>query len=425
MSGATEPNDDLNPMILHVRTVSGFGGGPEKTILNSPRCYREFGYQAKCVYLHPPGDPGIEALQSRAAAAACDLIPLADRGPLDLRLVGKLISLCRQWKVKIWHSHDYKTNALGLLVRRFHRMVLVSTVHGWVEHTSRTPLYYRIDKLCLPWFDQVVCVSDDLYEECRKLGVRSDRCTLVRNGIDTEVYRRTMGRNQAKTLLSAPPQGHLIGAVGRLSPEKGFDKLIDAAVELRRGGLPVHLWIAGEGKARPQLEAQIARLKCGEFVRLLGQIGDPTLLYQALDAFVLSSEREGLPNVVLEAMACGAPVIATRIAGVPALVRDGRDGLLIEPGDSGAIAGAVRTLLTEQDVAQQLANSARRQVEDNFSFRQRTRQVCEVHDRARSSTSRSRSDAAARRRVLPWSDAGRRRSSAALKVARGHARYPQ
>src|SRR5690349_473114 len=108
------------PVVLHVRVVSGTGGGPEKTILNSPRFLPPLGYQAYCAYMHPPRDPGFNAIAARATDLAAPLIEIDDRGPLDLCVVTQLRRICHQRKVAIWHGHDYKSNALGLLLRRFH-----------------------------------------------------------------------------------------------------------------------------------------------------------------------------------------------------------------------------------------------------------------------------------------------------------------
>ncbi|MGL4462000.1 MAG: glycosyltransferase, partial [Planctomycetia bacterium] len=129
------------PFVLHVRVVTGAGGGPDKTVLNSPRYLRPLGYDAVCAFLHPPGDPGVEILRQRADRwdAPTEMIP--DRGPLDFESTLHLLNLCRRRRVSIWHGHDYKSNAIGLLLRRFHPMKLVTTVHGWVRHTKRTKLY--------------------------------------------------------------------------------------------------------------------------------------------------------------------------------------------------------------------------------------------------------------------------------------------
>ena len=128
--------------------------------------------------------------------------------------------------MQIWHGHDYKTNALGLLLRRFWPMRMVTTVHGWVAHTSRTPLYYRIDKYCLPRYEAVIGVSQDLVQSSLDCGVQPDRCLLIENGVDTLEYQRRLTVAEAKAKLGVSASRLLIGGVGRLSSEKGFDTLI-------------------------------------------------------------------------------------------------------------------------------------------------------------------------------------------------------
>src|SRR4029079_13208472 len=137
------------PLVLHARCVTGTGGGPAKTILNSPRFLQQMDYECICAYLLPPRDPGLDVLQRRAETAGARLVAIPDYGPLDLNTVREMVRLCRTHRVAIWHGHDYKTNALGLVVQWFWPMKLVTTVHGWVQHTWRTPLYYAIDKFCL------------------------------------------------------------------------------------------------------------------------------------------------------------------------------------------------------------------------------------------------------------------------------------
>lgn len=368
------------PLVLHVRVVTGHGGGPEKTILNSPRFLPPLGYRAVLAYLHPPGDPGFVALQERAAAAGAELVSIPDRGPADLSVLWRLARLCRQRRVAIWHGHDYKSNALGLVLRRLWPMRLVTTLHGWTNLSGRVPLYLRVDKWCLPRYEAAICVSEDLVAECRKLGLPPERVHLVHNAIDTREYRRTRPAAEAKRRLGVPEGAFLLGAVGRLSEEKGFDLLIRAAVRLREAGRPVQLWIAGEGPARPALERLIVEYQAGDYVRLLGQVSDPRPLFEAMDLFVLSSLREGLPNVVLEAMAMRTPVVATRVAGVPSLVEDGVSGRLIPPGDLPSLTEAIAGLWDAAELREQFAERARQRVEAQFSFDRRMSKVARIYD---------------------------------------------
>ena len=293
-------------VVLETRVVSGAGGGPDKTILNTPRFLAGTRYPTICAYMHPPGDPGFELLRQKAAQWQAPLISIPDRGFWDWRVIGKLLALCRREHVAIWHGHDYKSNALGVLLRCFWRMRLVTTVHGWVHHTRRTPLYYGVDRFCLPRYEKVICVSRDLYQRCLECGVSLRRCAVIENGIDTVEFARRLTLDDARQRLGIPPGRFLLGAVGRLSAEKGFDLLIRAVGQLRCEGMDIGLLIAGEGDEREPLQTLIGQLGISDRVRLLGYRSDTRELYQGLDVYVLSSLREGLPNVLLEAMAAGS-----------------------------------------------------------------------------------------------------------------------
>ena len=112
----------------------------------------------------------------------------------------------------------YAMGVHGLLLRPFWRMRLVTTVHGWVKHTRRTPLYYWVDRLCLPRYEKVICVSPDLHAESLRAGVAPRRCLLIENAIDTDDFRRRRTAAEAKQQLGFDPGRFLIGSVGRLSP---------------------------------------------------------------------------------------------------------------------------------------------------------------------------------------------------------------
>jgi len=299
-------------VVLDARVVTGTGGGPDKTILHSPRFLEPLGYRMLCAYMRSPGDPGFEVLCERANRLQAPLIEIADRGLFDPRVVMDLVRLCRRERVSIYHGHDYKSNLLGLVLKRFHPMRLVTTAHGWVVYTARTPFYYRIDKFCLRHYERVICVSDDLVAQCRRAGFRPGRLVLLENGIDLTSYARFAPTAEAKARLGFDSSRPLIGAVGRLSPEKGFDVLINAVAKLRDGGNIAQLAIVGDGGEGPRLQAMIDRLGLGDSVRLAGFQDDPRPYYEAFDVFALSSLREGLPNVLLEAMALNVPCVATK-----------------------------------------------------------------------------------------------------------------
>lgn len=375
------PPSPPETVVLDARVVTGRGGGPEKTILNSPRYLTPRGYRMICAYLHTPGDPGFDSIRWRADQLGAPLIPIPDRGALDPTVIVRLLAVCRRERVAIWHGHDYKSNLLGLLLRPLWRMRLVTTVHGWVQQTPRTPLYYGIDRLCLPHYERVICVSEDLYRQSLEAGVREDRCVLLENGVDSEQYFRRQALTKAKESLGIPPDRLVIGAAGRLSEEKGFDVLIRALGVLLTRGHDATLMILGEGDRRAELDALVQTLGLGERVRLLGHRADTVELYEAMDIFALSSRREGLPNVVLEALSMGLPVLATRVAGLPSLINPGVNGLLVEPDSIADLAAGLAELLEDPALRERLGREGRRTVEADYSFRDRMLKIHDLYER--------------------------------------------
>lgn len=369
-------------VVLHTRVVTETGGGPDKTILMSAPFLADSDYWLLAAYMHPPDDVGFESIRARAKALHSPLVGVPDRGPLDGGVLRKMLNLCRRYNVTIWHGHDYKSNMIGLMLRPFHKMKLVSTVHGWVKHTTRTPLYYAVDRWALPYYHHVICVSEDLAQRIEKLGVSPDRISLIHNAIDEQMFQRTHAPAQSPLRHeSHTPDGRLVlGAMGRLSAEKGFSLLITTVGELIAEGLDIELWIAGDGDQRKELEAQINASSLNDRVKLNGFVSDTVAWHAALDGFVLSSLREGLPNVVLEAMSMRTPVVATRIAGIPSMIDDGQTGLLADPGDRATLKQAIRRLVTDVQLRQSLAEQGRSLIEREYTFTTRMQRVRRIYD---------------------------------------------
>jgi len=361
--------------VLHTRVVTGAGGGPEKTIINSPRFLRPTVYEEHACYFHPPGDQGFELLRRRAAAACCPLIGIPDPSPWGLRPLRDAARVCRSLGVRVWHGHDYKSNLFGLLLSPFFRFVLVTTVHGWVKHTARTPLYYAIDRRTLRHYHLVVAVSADLEAACLDAGVPRARLLRIENGVDTEAFAPLAPR------AALPPGRIAIGAAGRLSPEKGFDIAIGAVARLVAAGHDVELQIAGEGDDRQRLASCIRAHGLEDRVRLLGHCADMRSFLGSIDVFCLSSLREGLPNVILEAMAMQLPIVATTAGGMAAFGCDGRDMLLVPSGSIEALAQGLSRVLSDPGLAGALGGAARGRAVAELSFACRMARMKDAYDR--------------------------------------------
>ncbi len=366
------------PTILHLRTVTGRGGGPEKTLLNSQR-FIGADYKLRLAYIRPEKDE-LYDMPARAAETGSTLIDIPERHGLDPRTWTRLTREIKTSQPALLHAHDYKTNVLAVLLGRMFKRPVMTTMHGYVSRSGRLDFYYRIDRWALRRMDRIVAVSPDLLELSLRLGIASSKCVLIDNAIDVEQFARRQTVHEAKRRLGIAPERLLIGAVGRLSAEKGFDRLIEALARIAATAPDVELVIVGEGAQRPELERLIDERGIADRVRLAGYQANTIDWFQAMDIFALSSLREGLPNVVLEAMAMEVPVIATRIAGVPRILEHEVNGLLVEPGDVEGLCHALRTLTANPTLRAQLARAGRQTVEQDFSFAVRMQKIRAIYE---------------------------------------------
>ena len=368
-----------SPMVLHARILSGSGGGPDKTIMRSARYVDPARLRMGAVYIHPRHDPGIERIRQQAWGSDCRLWEVAERGPFDFRTLRSLIHLCRQQHVTIWHAHDYKTDVLGLLIRRFWPMKLITTVHGFTRETWRTRLYYHVDNLVLRSYDHVIAVSPPLVKHCGRHGVTRERMTFIPNAIDPTEFQRHRTIKQARGELGLDENRLILGVVGRLSPEKGVDRAIRTLARLKRNHENAELHLIGDGPQRAALTKLVAKLALGDSVRFWGWQQDTRCLYEMMNVLLLPSRTEGSPNAVLEAMSMRVPVAATNVGGVRDLLSWGSCGVILDE-DELAWPNHIAPLLVSAERRHELARRARLRIKQHFSFMKRMSKVMGIYE---------------------------------------------
>ena len=366
-------------MVLHTRVVTGQGGGPDKTILRSTRHIDPEHIRMAAAYIHPHGDVGMTTLRKQAHAWGCQMWEISESGAADPRTVRDLFRLCRNLRVAVWHGHDYKTNLLGLLINRWWPMKLVTTVHGWTRHTARTKVYYHLDNWSLSRYDHVVTVSPKLYEHCRDHGVPEDRLTYIPNGIVLDEYERRHSPTDARQQLGIEPDRLVIGTVGRFSTEKSVDRAVRTIADIRRTHPKAELHLIGDGPERGRLESLAHELGVVDAIRFWGWQPRLQDFYETMDMLLLPSLTEGLPNVVLEAMAMGVPVAATNVGGVTDLLDHGRCGVILNQNQQ-TWADRIDFLLASPTRRAQFANLARARIENNYTFRQRMARMQRIYE---------------------------------------------
>jgi sugar transferase (PEP-CTERM/EpsH1 system associated) len=311
-----------------------------------------------------PADPAMV----RLVGADVRLFQLDRRPGNDPALVWRLYRLFRRERPHIVHTHAWGTLLEGWAAARLARVpVLVHGEHGTLQLRQRQVWAQRWG-----WrqADRLLSVSSRLAERmAREIGFPQDRITVIRNGVDVARFSPVEpGPRLAARRSLGLGDGVLVGTVGRLVDVKNQEGLLVAIAELRRAGLDVSGAIVGDGPLRGHLEERIAALGLVGSVRLLGHRQDIETVYAAFDVFCLPSKSEGMSNTILEAMASGLPVVATRVGGADELVLHDQTGLLV-PGDSGrALVAALAELVREPARRAAFGREGRRRAVAEFSL---------------------------------------------------------
>lgn len=384
---AAGPARKLN--VLHLRSCRGVGGGPEKTILFSTKEVDQDSFNMHIAYLKSRDDPDFDLDKRAAAMGIRTFVTIEESHKFDVGALKALLRLLRETKTDILDCHCYKSDLYGLILRRFHPMKVITTAHGplasfkffWSAQNWRVRYVYdQIDLRILKYFDRVIMVSDTMRSVIKRYRVPDEKLIWIRNAIDCEFFRRDPERRlEFRRSQGIPADAVVIGAVGRLNAEKDYPTFLRTAQLMLSENRDLWFTIAGGGPLEDELKRLAFTMGLADRFKFLGHFQDVRKLYDALDVYVLSSTREGLPNTVLEAMAMEVPIVATDIDGVGEAVVHDRDALLVPPQDPKRLAEAVRTILSDDALRQRLRSAARRRVEEKFSFAERMRRMEDIY----------------------------------------------
>jgi len=317
--------------------------------------------------------------QMRQATGA-PLFDLGMRGRLDLRSARRLARLARDEGFSLLHAHTPRTAMGAALASRATRIPMVYHVHSPAGRDSTRPvqnwLNARLERLCLARAAAVIAVSESLARDTIASGIPASRVFVVPNGVPQRPQRPERAPGQRDWTL---------GAVALFRPRKGTEVLLAALAALRSAGYDLRLRAVG-GFENPrhehELKRRAAELGIAEAVTWTGFTRDVDRELRQMDLFVLPSLfGEGLPMVVLEAMATGVPVVASRVEGIIEVIRDGQDGLLVEPGDASALAAAMARFIDGRADWCSMRHSAATRHAQRFSDRAMAAGTADVYRR--------------------------------------------
>ena len=370
--------------ILYLITDLDIGGAEKalaRTVIGLDK--RKYNPTVCCLRGHGPVTEEIES-------AGVKVTQLNMSNKFDLAAVFRLFCLLGEERISIIHSYLYHANILGRIIGRVARVpIIISSERSVIlseeivnkntlEMGSR--LRRLINGLSMRLSDRVVTVSELVRETLIAASkIDPERLVTIHSGVNWEGYQIDVDITAKKKGVGLETPASVIGAIGRLDRVKGVEYLLRAAAKVILKTPDAAFLIVGDGSQREAMEQLARSLGISHRVVFTGQRDDVPELLAVMDVLVLPSLYEGLPNAVLEAMAAGKPVIATRVGGTPEVVEDEVTGLLVPPRDPEALAQAIIALLQDRERAKAMGRAGRERVEKHFSVERMVQQTEDLY----------------------------------------------
>jgi len=289
----------------------------------------------------------------------------------------------RSHRIQIVHTYSFYANVFAIPAARLGRVpVVVASIRDTGAYV--TPMQRRVQRAVCRLADRVVANADAVKDWLVGEGYDERRITVIRNGIDTTPFGKKVTRGKLHRELGLPPGAPLIAVLSRVSPIKGLEYFLDAAAGVGARVPEARFLIVGAAEKKDagyqrRLEAHADRLGLGRRVVFTGLRMDVPELLDDVSVSVLPSLSEGLSNVLLESMAAGVPVVATRVGGSPEVVEDGVTGMLVPPRDADGLTRSILGLLEDRQLAMRLGRAGRARVVEHFSIHDVVRQTEQLY----------------------------------------------
>jgi glycosyltransferase involved in cell wall biosynthesis len=356
---------------LHVLEImaSAIVGGMETYVKNLLRLMPPDRFRVTC--LCPYESEITEVLRSLGVAV---FIARMDDDP-PWRSIQTAVEIVRNFDVDLIHAHLPKAHVLAGLAGALTRTPALATVHGNTITTHELGIHRTTGT-------NLIAVCQEAYMQALAMGVTLERVTLIRNGVDVEVFRPCeAARAEFRASLGIEPETPLVGFVGRIDVEKGPDQFLQAAQVIHAEVPHARFVMVGVGHQYDKMHELVAELDLQGVVHFAGLRPDTSQVYPGMDLLLQTSRIEGLPLSLLEGMACGLPVVATGVGGVPEIVEEGRTGMLAGPGDWRGVGQRAIDLLEHPARLKEMGEAGRRRVVSQFDLRVTVNQTTDLMER--------------------------------------------
>ena len=300
----------------------------------------------------------------------------------DLRALGELAAIAREFRPDIVHTHLAKAGTLGRLAGRVAGAdVIVHTYHGTVFRgyfgRAKSRAFVQIERALSHLTTRIVAITPGQRRELIELGIGDERKVVeIPLGLDLAPFLQPLDGAHARSRLGLAADKPVVAIVARLVPVKNVSLFLRAMLSVPSG----FALIVGDGELRSSLEAEAADLGIADRTRFVGWQSDMRAIYAAADIVALTSHNEGSPVSIIEAMAAGRPIVATAVGGVPDVVRNGVDGLLVPAGDGDALAAAINSLVADPLRRDRLGAAARTSVHPRFDASRLVAEITRLYE---------------------------------------------
>lgn len=352
--------------ILHVIDSGGFYGA-EAMLLELALEQKKADHQVTICSIGTPNQAE-KPIEKACRKHGVDVFPLRMKAGLNILGGMEIVRYAKHNQFDLFHSHGYKGNILlGILPKFVRRLPLVITLHGWTSTKGLTKmrLYEVLDSFLLSRMDAIVVVSEAMLHRKGISGRKLINLSVISNGISLNVPKAQEDDPVLVLIRNLKANGPLVGSIGRLSYEKGFDILLEGFRQVLDSYPNANLVIIGEGRLKNELESQARQLGIYDKVYFLGYLSGADKFIAEFDVYVNSSRTEGTPITLIECLRAGVNIVATNVGGNSAVLGDGIYGELVEECDGEHLSKAINNVLTIADSC--LVKKRQLYFKDNFS----------------------------------------------------------
>ncbi len=355
-------------------------GGPGKGILQFLKhAEEEKFFYILCGYELSKMPLSKDEFVRKASQDGIQIFPLRQRYLLDPTLIFQAYRLIRKKQINLIQTHGYKSNILGCLLKIIYKVPWLAFSHGYTNENIKTAIYNKIDIFCYRFANRTVVVSEPLKKLLIKNKVNPNLITIIDNAVSIEDLSHRRDPATIRESLNLKKSDKIIGVIGRLSPEKGQIFFLKAFREVSTKMTNAQALLIGAGPEENNLISYCKSHGLEKRVRFTGHVSNIVDYYQILDIVVIPSHSEGLPNVLLEALAFGIPVIATKVGAIPNVLSRLPE-TLIEPGDEREMAAKIDQLLKDEKICLKLINLGKDILKNNYCPKKRARKLIDTYN---------------------------------------------